>query len=37
VNARTDSDLEPAFTMLVKEGAHGLVVWEEPFLDSRAD
>src|SRR5215475_6677433 len=23
--------------MLVKEGAHGLLVWEEPFLNSRVD
>jgi len=37
VNARTESDFEPAFATLVKEGARGLVVWEEPFLDSRAD
>jgi putative ABC transport system substrate-binding protein len=37
VNARTESDFEPAFATLVKEGARGLVVWEEPFLNSRAD
>src|SRR5262249_6221031 len=37
VNARTEGDFEPAFATLVKEGARGLVVWEEPFLDSRAD
>jgi putative ABC transport system substrate-binding protein len=37
VNASTESDFEPAFATLVNEGAHGLVVTEEPFLDSRAD
>jgi putative ABC transport system substrate-binding protein len=37
VNARTEGDFEPAFAALVKESARGLVVWEEPFLDSRAD
>ena len=37
VEARTESDFEPAFAMLAKQGARGLIVWEEPFLNSRAD
>jgi putative tryptophan/tyrosine transport system substrate-binding protein len=37
VEARTESDFEAAFAMLVQQGARGLVIWEEPFLDSRAD
>jgi hypothetical protein len=37
VEARTESDFEPAFAMLAKHGARGLIVCEEPFLNSRAD
>jgi putative tryptophan/tyrosine transport system substrate-binding protein len=37
VNAHTESDFEPAFATLVQKGARGLVIWEEPFLNSRAD
>ena len=37
VNARTESNLEPAFATFAKQGARGLVIWEEPFLNSRAD
>ena len=37
VEARTESEFEAAFAMLVKQGARGLVIWEEPFLNSRAD
>jgi len=37
VEARTESEFEAAFAMLVQQGARGLVIWEEPFLNSRAD
>jgi putative tryptophan/tyrosine transport system substrate-binding protein len=37
VNARTESEFEPAFTILVQQGARGLIIWEEPFLNSRGD
>jgi putative ABC transport system substrate-binding protein len=37
VEARTESEFEAAFVMLIQQGARGLVIWEEPFLNSRAD
>jgi len=37
VEARIESEFEAAFAMLVQQGARGLVIWEEPFLNSRAD
>ena len=37
LNASTEQGLEEAFAGLVKLGVHGLVVPNEPFLDSRRD
>jgi putative ABC transport system substrate-binding protein len=37
VEARTESEFEGAFDMLVQREARGLVISEEPFLNSRAD
>jgi putative tryptophan/tyrosine transport system substrate-binding protein len=37
VNASTEQGLDDAFAALVKLGVHGLVVPNEPFLDSRRD
>jgi putative ABC transport system substrate-binding protein len=37
INASTEQGLDDAFASLVKLGVHGLVVPNEPFLDSRRD